>query len=573
MNILRLNLKTKQTKVQDVPKEYLALGGRGLTSKIVLDEVEPTCNPLGKKNKIVIAPGLLSGTNAPSSGRVSIGSKSPLTGGIKESNSGGVVAQQLAKMGIKAIILEDVSDEWVVLKVTSGGISIDTADKILEKGNYEAGELLRQEYGNKVGLMTLGQAGENKYSVSTIAISDTEGRPVRHAGRGGLGAVMGSKKIKAIVIDPKNAEGITIKDKEAFKKASKAFTKMLLDHPVCGEGLPTYGSSVLVNILNESGGLPTGNFREGRFEGAEKISGETMYDTIVKRKGNPTHACHPGCVIRCSQVYNDENEEYLTAGFEYETIWAFGAHCKIDNLDAIAKMDRYCDDLGLDTIDMGVAMGVAMEAGILDFGDHKEAVRIFEEEIYKGTPLGRIFAQGAEFLGKAYGVTRIPTVKKQSIPAYDPRAVKGVGVTYATTPMGADHTAGYSVTANILNVGGSVDPLKKEGQLDLSRDLQVATAAVDSTGFCLFTAFAILDNEQALPEIVNMLNAQYGTELTVADVSELGKNVLRWEKAFNKEAGFTKADDRLPEFFDEDFAPHNVDFGFSGDELDSVLDF
>ncbi len=164
-------------------------------------------------------------------------------------------------MGIKAIVLEDVSDEWVILKVTSEGISIDTTDKILEKGNYEAGELLRQEYGNKVGLMTLGQAGENKYSVSTIAISDTEGRPVRHAGRGGLGTVMGSKKIKAIVIDPKNAEGITIKDKEAFKKASKAFTKMLLDHPVCGEGLPTYGSSILVNILNESGGLPTGNFR------------------------------------------------------------------------------------------------------------------------------------------------------------------------------------------------------------------------------------------------------------------------------------------------------------------------
>lgn len=572
MKLLRIDLTNKKVEFQEVPEVYAGLGGRALTSKIILDEVTATSNPLGKNNKLVFAPGLLTGTNAPSSGRLSVGGKSPLTGGIKESNSGGVVSQKLAKMGIKALILEGKLDEWQVLKISKDAVAFFDAGTVLGKGNYEVGDILREKHGEKVGILSIGPAGEQKMSAASIAINDMEGRPSRHAGRGGLGAVLGSKKVKALVIDDEGALGVEIKDKEAFKEASQAFSKLLLGHPVCGQGLPTYGTAVLVNILNEAGGLPTENFKQGRFEGADKISGETMYDTIKARGGKPTHACHPGCVMRCSQIYNDAQGEYLTAGFEYETIWAFGANCNIDNLDAIAKLDRYCDDLGLDTIEMGVTLGVAMEGGVLPFGDHEGALKLFAEDVANGTPLGRIIGQGAEFTGQAFGVTRVPTVKRQAIPAYDPRAVKGVGVTYATTTMGADHTAGYSVTANILKVGGHVDPLKNDGQIELSRNLQIATAAVDSTGLCLFVAFAVLDEPEALPKVVDMLNAQYGLTLTLDDVTELGKAVLNWEREFNKKAGFTNAHDRLPEFFGlEECPPHNTTFDFTEEQLDNVF--
>lgn len=574
LKLLRINLTTKKVEFQEVPEQYVPLGGRALTSRLILDEVEPTCNPIGKNNKLVFAPGLLSGTTAPSSGRLSVGGKSPLTGTIKESNAGGLAAQKLARMGIKAMVIEGMADEWCVIKITKDSVEFSEADDVLGKGNYEVGELLREKFGAKTGVISIGQAGESKLSAASIAVADMEGRPVRHAGRGGLGAVMGSKKVKALVIDDANASGVEIQDKEAFKEAAQAFSKMLLDHPVCGQGLPTYGTAVLVNILNEAGGLPTENFKSGRFDGADKISGENMHDIISARGGKTTHGCHPGCVMRCSQVYHDEKGKYLTAGFEYETIWAFGANCKIDNLDAIAKMDRYCDDLGLDTIEMGVTFAVAMEGGVIPFGDFAGALKLFEDEIAKATPLGRILGQGAEFTGKAFGVTRIPTVKRQGIPAYDPRAVKGVGVTYATTTMGADHTAGYSVTANILKVGGYIDPLKTAGQVDLSRNLQVATAAIDTTGLCLFVAFAVLDEPQALPKVVDMLNAQYGTSLTLDDVTELGKSILTWEREFNAKAGFNNAHDRLPEFFQEEqLPPHNTTFDLKEEELDSVFSF
>jgi aldehyde:ferredoxin oxidoreductase len=575
LKICRINMENKSVTYEEVKSEYLALGGRGLTSKIISDEVEATCHPLGKNNKLVIAPGLLSGTMAPSSGRLSVGTKSPLTGGIKESNAGGTAAQSLAKLGYKAIIIEGkpAEQELNLIKVTEEGVSIEGADYLCMKGNYEVGDILREKFGSKTTVMSIGQAGEMRLTAASIAVTDTEGHPTRHCGRGGVGAVLGSKGIKAIIINPGKKNEVTYKDKEAFMKASRIFTKMILDHPVSGQGLPAYGTAVLVNILNEAGGLPTDNFRNGRFEFVEDISGETMFDKIKKRGGSTTHACHPGCVMRCSQLYNDKNGDYLTGGFEYETIWAFGSHCHIKDLDSIALMDRLCDDFGVDTIDTGSAVGVAMEGGYLKFGDEKAAVELVRE-IGKGSPIGRIIGCGAAFTGQAFGTERVPVVKKQALPAYDPRSVKGIGVTYATTPMGADHTAGYSVTANILGVGGTTDPLKKEGQVELSRNLQVATAAIDSTGLCLFVAFAVIDNEGALPEIANMLNAQYGANITIPDIISLGQEILTIEKEFNKRAGFTKADDRLPEFFkDEKLAPHDVVFDITDEELDKTLEF
>ncbi|WP_291349573.1 aldehyde ferredoxin oxidoreductase family protein [Desulfosporosinus sp.] len=574
MKIYRVNMAKLSFVVEEVPDEWKVLGGRGLTSVIIAKEVEPTCHPLGSKNKLVFAPGLLTGTMAANAGRLSAGAKSPLTGGIKESNSGGTAAQRLAKLGVKALIIEDIpdGDKWYCLHVHKEGVEIKEENELLGKGNYEVIHTLTSRYGENTGVLTIGQAGEYKMSAANISVKDPKGH-IRSLGRGGLGAVMGSKRIKFITLDDNDGEGVEVLDKETFQKAAKIFNKGLLSHPVSGNALPKYGTNVLVNILNEAGGLPTKNFRMGQFEGAEKICGETMYDTIMDRKGDPTHGCHVGCVIRCSQTYNDKDHKYLTSGFEYETIWGFGAGCTVDDLDIIAHVDQICDDIGIDTIETAGTMMVAMEAGILPWGDGPGILKLFKEEIKEGTPLGRILGNGADFTGRAFGVTRIPTVKHQSIPAYDPRAVKGIGVTYATTTMGADHTAGYSVTSNVLNVGGRIDPLGKEGQIELSRNLQIATASVDSAGLCVFTAFAILDYEPVSHALIDMINAQYGTNWSVDDWFDQGRYILKTERAFNQAAGFTNKDDRLPEFFSEPVPPHNVTWDFTGEELDQVFQF
>lgn len=571
---IRVDMASKKVDIGECPEKYAGLAGRGLTSHFVADEVKPTCHPLGKNNKLIFAPGFLTGTSAANSGRISCGAKSPLTGGIKESNSGGSFSQKMARMGIKALVFEGIpaEDKFFVIKVTMNGVTIDDAPpEIVGMGNYEAVKVLQEKYGAKVGVALAGPAGEMRLTAANISFADPDGN-IRSAGRGGLGAVMGSKKIKAVVIDDAGAPGVAIADPEAFKSAAKRFAKALTTHPVTGQGLARYGTNVLVNILNEAGGLPTENFRRGRNEWANDIGGETMTETIEARGGKPTHGCHAGCIIRCSQHYVDRQGKYITSGFEYETIWGLGADATIRNLDDIAYIDREFDEAGVDSIDCAVAVAVAMDAGIIPWGDGKAALEL-AKEIRKGTPMGRILGCGAAAVGRMYGLSRVPVVKGQAIPAYDPRAVKGIGLTYATTPMGADHTAGYAVATNILKVGGYVDPLSKEGQVELSRNLQIATAAVDSTGMCLFIAFAILDIPDGFNALVDMINAQYGLSLTGDDVTALGKAILTAERGFNKRAGFTNADDRLPEFFAEECPPHNSTWDFTDEEIDQVLNF
>ncbi|MBI9089095.1 MAG: aldehyde ferredoxin oxidoreductase [Desulfobacterium sp.] len=572
--ILRINTKNKTYTFEDVPEELAGLGGRALTSKMVLNEVPATCHPLGQANKIIFAPGLLSGSPAANSGRLSAGTKSPLTGGIKESNAGGLVSQKLAKLEIKAVVLEDKpeGDDYSMVVIKKDSVEFLPADEYVGNGNYDTMEKLWDRFGKKTGVMCIGQAGEQRLKAASIHVADPQGTPGRALGRGGLGAVMGSKKIKAIIVDDKGTSRLAIADPDAFKVANKRWVEMLRTHPVCGEGLPALGTAVLVNVINEAGALPTKNFRTGRFDHAQEISGEKMVENMEARGGVVAEGCHPGCVMKCSQVYHDKDGKYLTSGFEYETLWAFGAHCQIKELDDIAMMDRLCDDFGVDTIDTGVAIGMAMEGGLIPWGDSKAAIELVKE-IGKGTPMGKILGSGTAFTADALGVDRIPAVKRQAFPAYDPRSVKGVGITYATSPMGADHTAGYGVTANILAVGGTVDPLKKEGNLELSRNLQVATAAIDAAGLCLFVAFAVLDNEDGVQTIVDLLNAQYGISLTPDDVVSLGQSILNDEKEFNRRAGFTKKDDQLPEMFNETFPPHDTTWDFSTDELQETLKF
>ncbi len=408
---------------------------------------------------------------------------------------------------------------------------------------------------------------------ASVAVTDTMGLPARHVGRGGLGAVMGSKGVKAVVVDDKGSEGIKYHDAEAFKEAAGVFRDALRQHPVTmpGGGLPVYGTNVLVNLINEAGAFPTRNFSEGRFEGAQKISGETMHDIIEQRGGSTTHAGCTTCIIQCSNVYNDKDKKYLTSGFEYETIWANGANCGIDDLDSIAKVSYLCDDYGLDTIEVGCAVGVAMYVGVKKFGDAAGAIELVHE-MGKGTYLGRILGGGAAVTGQAFGVDQVPVVKRQGLPAYDPRACMGIGVTYATSPMGADHTAGYAIATNIMKVGGFVDPLKPEGQAELSWNLQVATAAIDSAGLCVFTAFPVLDIPSGLEAIPKIINAVYGWNLTLDDVMEHGKQILRTERDFNKAAGFSATEDRLPYFFtSKPLAPHNIVFQVTDADLDNVL--
>lgn len=575
--ILRIDMGAEGgPKISEVPVgDYAGLGGRAMTSAIVAKEVPPTCHPLGADNKLVIAPGLLSGTTAAMSGRISIGCKSPLTGGIKEANSGGQPSQVLARLGYAAIVLEGKPKDATLYKIVinKDGVKIQPDNSLKGLPNYDLIEKMKAQYGDKIACISIGPAGEMKLAAASIACTDMELRPTRHAGRGGVGAVMGSKGVKVIVLDDTGKDMRSPKDPKKFREASKIWVKGLQSHPVTGQGLPAYGTNVLTNILNEAGGYPTYNFKEGRFSGAAKISGETQAALETARGGLATHGCHRGCIIRCSGTYNDKDGHFLTKQPEYETVWAHGGNCGIDDLDAIAQMDFLDDNYGVDTIEMGATIGVAMEAGLLKFGDAQGAINLVKE-VGKGTPLGRILGSGAAVTGKVYGVERIPVVKGQAMPAYDPRAVQGIGVTYATSPMGADHTAGYAVATNIMNVGGQVDPLKPAGQIELSRNLQVATAAIDSVGMCLFIAFAVLDQPETFQALIDMINAFYGLNLTADDVTALGKSILKNERDFNSRAGFTAQQDRLPDFFKKErLAPHNVTFQVKDEELDQVFNW
>ncbi len=577
--ILRINMGADGgPKMTEGPVgEFAGLGGRALTSTIVGKEVPPTCHALGEDNKLVIAPGLLSGTTAAMSGRMSVGCKSPLTGGIKESNSGGQASQVLARLGYAAIVLEGKPKDDTLYKVVinKDGVKIEADNSLKMLGNYDVVEKVKGEFGKKVATISIGQAGEMKLCGASVAFSDMEQRPTRHAGRGGVGAVMGSKGIKVIILDDTDMKMRPAKDPDKFKAANKEFVAGLKKHPVTGEGLPAYGTNVLTNVLSEAGGYPTRNFSSGQFEGAAKISGESQAALENERggEGSATHGCHRGCVIRCSGTFYDKNGRFLTKQPEYETVWAHGGNCGIDDLDAIAQMDRLDDDFGLDTIEMGATIAVAMEGGLAKFGDAEAAINLIRE-VGKGTPLGRILGSGAAVTGRVFGVERVPVVKGQAMPAYDPRTVQGIGVTYATSTMGADHTAGYAVATNILKVGGDVDPLKPEGQIELSRNLQIATAAVDSTGMCLFIAFAVLDQPETFQALIDLLNAFYGLEMTGDDVVALGKNVLSIEREFNAKAGFTSEHDRLPDYFlKEKLPPHDITFGVTEKELDEVFNW
>ncbi len=583
MWIIRVDMGTRTYKLEDVPEAYRHLGGRGLTSTIIYDEVDPQCHPLGPNNKLVIAPGILTGTTAPTSSRLSVGGKSPLTGGIKEANAGTSFAPAMAKMRIKALILEGQPAERgdycmmrLFMKDGVPAIEFFPAQEYVGRNLYDSYPEVYARFGNRVHVAGIGVAGEFGYGNSGIVFPDMHRRPSRYSGRGGLGAVMGSKGLKFIVLDAEGAPGVEYANQERFKVGAKQMMEALREHAITKPqgGLNSYGTAILVNILNEAGGLPTNSFRTGRFAGAPKIAGEAIFETNKQRMGKDVynHACSPGCVIQCSNTLYDAQGGEIASCIEYESDWALGANCGIDDLDAIGKMVTLCNGYGLDTIETGVALGVALDSGVAKFGD-VEAVMNLIHEMGKGTPMGRILGGGTGFTAKAFGNPRVPAVKGQGMPAYEPRAVKGIGVTYATTPMGADHTAGYTICPEILSVGGKSDPLESvDTKADLSRAFQETTAFIDSIGHCLFIAFAILDIPSGYAGMVEEVNGVYGLELKNEDVLKIGAEILKKERAFNVAAGLTAHDDRLPEFMkNEALPPHNVKADLPDSTFDRVF--
>ena len=582
MWILRINMTDRSYQLEDVPKAYKLLGGRGLTSNIINDEVPPLCHPLGPNNKLAFAPGIVTGTAAPTSARISVGAKSPLTNAIKESNAGSGWPRALAVMRIKALVVEGMPEEkgkfWMVSlswDQAEGKPKVEflPADEYVGQDLYEIYPKLFERFG-KVNITGIGVAGEFLYSNSGLVFDDLAERPSRYAGRGGLGAVMGSKWLKFIVLDRKGAPGVEIADKALFDEGRKKLADALRTADITKPkgALNTYGTAVLINIMNEAGGLPTNNFSSGRFEGAPKIAGEAIFEGNKKRLGKElyNHACSPGCIIQCSNTWHKPDGTEHVSCVEYESDWALGANCGIDDLDDIAELIRLCNGYGLDTIEAGTTIAVAMEAGLAEFGDSKRAIELMNE-MGKGTTLGRVMGNGTNTAAHVLGVVRSPVVKGQSMPAYEPRAVKGIGITYATSTMGADHTAGYTINPEILGVSGKTDPLSPEGKAEVSRAFQAATAFItDTTGHCLFIAFA-MDIASCFEGIVDEVNGVLGTQYTVDDIAKLGAEILRKERAFNEAAGLTKVHDRLPEFMKyEKLPPHDNVFDVPDEALDAV---
>ncbi len=566
-SIWRVNVNTQTITTEPIPESWQGLAGRALIPRILLDEIPPMCEPLGPFNKLLFTPGLLVGQMLSSCDRISVGGKSPLTGGVKEANAGGTTGLKLVYLGIKALIIEGApaGNGWYTLYLNKDGGRLEPADDLAGLGIDNSGAKLREKYGDKVAISLIGPAGEMLMASAGIQNLDKEGFPTRMAARGGLGAVMGSKRLKAIVFNADGLKAPPLANAALYKSAKKAFMKSLPAHPQT-RVYTDYGTVAVAELAQSFGAVPVRNFSEGQFEHLEKINGDTMRDTILERggDGDTSHACMPGCVIRSSNCFPNAEGEKIVSPLEYETIGLAGSNLGLDNLDAIAELNREMNDVGVDTIEAGAALGVAADAGLMEFGDAERALELLKE-IRQGSPLGRILGQGAGMVGKVYGVLRVPVVKNQAISAYDPRAIKGTGITYATSPQGADHTCGLTIRAKIDHLNPT------EGQVEASITGQINTAGFDTLGACMFSGFGFAT---APPDTIrNLVKGQHGVDLGDTPLQTLGRQALKLEREFNKAAGFTAADDRLPEWMtQEPLPPTNAVFDVPEEDLDTLFD-
>lgn len=567
MKTLRVNMDRLEAEWEPVLPEHERLGGRALIAKILLAEVPPQCEPLGPYNKLIFAPGLLGGTSLSSSGRLSIGGKSPLTGGVKEANTGGEGGSDLARVGVKAVVVEDqpADGKLYLLHVSSETAELLPAEEWRGLGTYATTEKARERWGADCTVISIGQAGEFLMSAAGVVCTGYGEQTSRVAARGGLGALMGSKGLKAVVVDASGGSAPPLADPDLFRASARRFAKELIESPRRGRdsAMHQMGTSAIVAAVNEMGAFPTRNFSAGSFEEAENLYGQRLREITLERGGKMGTPCMAGCVISCCNTFVDQDGEPIVSTLQYETIGLLGSNLGIGTLDDVAHLNRMCNDYGLDSIEAGAALGVAAEAGLARFGDRDSFASLLDE-IAAGTVLGRVLGQGAAVTGRVLGVLRVPVARGQAMPAYDPRALKGNGVTYATSPMGADHTAG-----NCFGSRRDVDPLGTEEQCELSRKLQLNVTMLDSTGLCLFARPPVYGDPQLM---VDLLNGRFGWGWSVEDLEAFKRAVLRMELAFNRQAGLTAADGRIPEYMTrEPLPPHKTVFDVPNVEMDALF--
>jgi aldehyde:ferredoxin oxidoreductase len=567
MKILRIDMNQLQVKWEAVPPVYEHLGGRALIVKLLLEEIPPTCDALGPHSKLIFTPGLLGGAGVSTAGRLSVGGKSPLTGGVKEANAGGTGGDVLGKLGIKAIVVEGQAARGALhlLHVTLDSAELVPAEEYHGLGTYATSEQLQGRFGNDCTVISIGQAGEYLMHGAGIAVTGEKEQRSNHAARGGLGAVMGSKGLKAIVIDKPVGKTIPFADEELLRNTARVYAQKMINDPKLGTkgSQHLYGTSSIVGAVNEMGSLPTRNFSNGRFEQAADLRGEHLREMVLTREGKVGTRCMPGCTIACRNQYVDEMGMPIVGTLQYETIALVGSNLGIGSLDDVARLNYMCNDFGLDTIETGAALGIAVEAGLVEFGDTEGLINLLKQ-VAEGTVLGRVIGNGAVLSGRVFGIRRVPAALGQAMPGYDPRSLKGNGVTYATSPQGADHTAG-----NAFGARNEVNPLGIQGQKELSLKLQIIAAMLDSTGLCLFGRPPVIADPQLM---VDMLNGIYGWGWTKEDLNQFNRDVLRNELEFNRRAGITSADYRIPEYMrEEPLAPHNAVFDVPDSELDAVF--
>lgn len=543
--ILRVNLTAKTCITEDLNMSWARqyIGGRGLASRYLVEEQAPEVDPLNPANKLIMAAGPLTGTYGAANGRYMVVTKSPLTGTIASSNSGGYFPSELRYAGFDMIIFEGRSEEPVYLQIYNQKAALASANHLWGKSTNETEDIIRKEFHGDAKVACIGQAGEKMVHYACI-INDKH----RAAGRSGVGAVMGSKNLKAVAV--RGTGGVSVADPVAFRAISRESYTALRTHPVTSAGLPALGTPVLVNIINQSGALPTRNFLSATFEGAEAISGEQLVKSYLKRN----KGCM-GCAIGCGRVtgLNDPRWTGFGEGPEYETLWALGAACGIDDLAAITKASYLCNEFGMDTITAGATVACAMELfekGIiteaetglpLNFGNSEALVKMFEL-IGKGEGFGVKLGLGSYRLADSYGVPEYSmTVKKQEFPAYDGRGIQGMALAYATSNRGACHVRGYLISPEILGVPEKLDPQATEDKAAWAKTFQDFTAVVDSTGICLFTTFAL-----GLPHFTRFINSATGLDLSDEQTLEAGERIWNMERQFNLKAGIDPAQDTLP---------------------------
>jgi len=546
---LHINLDDRSITSEEMQGEDLARVGRHFIAKTLLESGVASIDPWSDENPLIFSAGPFAGTNFSNANRLSVGCKSPLTGGVKEANTGGTFGFALGQLEIAGFTLHNASSDWVVIRIPKEGpITFETAEPFMGKGNFEAAAMLHEKYGDKVSLAICGPVGEYGGLISGIAFSDPENRPARLAARGGVGAVMGNKKVKAIVVDKHKMP--TFHERKKLMTGIRDYGARMSADPAA-QNMGKQGTALVADLTNHIGGLPVRNFSSGQLvdtnEGRLKLGGDFIREQNLERGGETTHACMPGCLIKCSNVYADANGEEMVAPLEYETLCLLGSNCGISEPDEVAKLNAIANDLGVDTIETGALLAILMDHGLAEYGD----VQFMEdalEDIRQGTERGKILAQGTARVGEHYGIKRVPVIKKQALSAYDPRVIEVTGITMMVTAQGADHTTGNLPAFECK--GKTTEELT-----EASLGVQINSAAADSLGLCVFGRYV---TDVAHELVITALNDALGTDLKPSFINDLGRETLELEMEFNKAAGFSLEDDELPSFFyDEPLAPTN----------------